>query len=75
MLHRIEDPPVVLIVDDSEEQVRFLRRLLTADGYRCQSVLHGSDAVAACAAGGIDIASARYAARRVGRAQSFELLF
>jgi putative two-component system response regulator len=55
MLHRIEDPPVVLIVDDSEEQVRFLGRLLTADGYRCQSVLRSSDAVAACAAGGIDI--------------------
>ena len=55
MLHWEEDPPLVLIVDDSEEQVRFLRRLLTQEGYRCQWVFDGSEAVAACGTGGIDI--------------------
>jgi putative two-component system response regulator len=55
MLHWEEDPPLVLIVDDSEEQVRFLRRLLEREGYRSQWVFDGAEAVAACAAGPIDI--------------------
>jgi putative two-component system response regulator len=46
---------VVLVVDDSEEQTRFLRRLQTRDGYQCVSAPNGSDAPAACASGGIDI--------------------
>jgi putative two-component system response regulator len=55
MLHWNEDAPRVLVVDDSEEQVRFLRRLLNAEGYRCQWILDGGHAVAACAAGDVDI--------------------
>src|SRR4051812_30659986 len=55
MVHWEQDPPLVLIVDDSEEQVRFLRRLLEREGYRCQSVVDGNKAVAACSTGAIDI--------------------
>jgi len=55
MVHWEEDPPLVLIVDDSEEQVRFLRRLLEREGYRCQWVFNGNEAVAACTTGAIDI--------------------
>src|SRR5437867_1421178 len=49
------DPPRVLIVDDSEEQVRFLRRVLTADGYRCLSTAHGNDVFDTCLDGTMDI--------------------
>jgi putative two-component system response regulator len=55
MPHWKDNPPLVLVVDDSEEQVRFLRRLLTGDGYRYQSVGDGREAFAACASGAVDI--------------------
>ena len=55
MLHWKEDAPRILVVDDSEEQVRFLRRLLQAEGYRCQWIFDGTHAIAACAAGAVDI--------------------
>jgi putative two-component system response regulator len=55
MLRWEQDPPVVLIVDDSEEQVRFLRRLLEPEGYRCQWLFDGTEAVAACTTGAVDI--------------------
>jgi putative two-component system response regulator len=55
MLHWNDDPPVVLVVDDSEEQVRFLRRLLSAEGYHFETMAGGNEAVAVCAAGGVDI--------------------
>ena len=41
MLHWKEDAPRILVVDDSEEQVRFLRRLLKAEGYRCEWIFDG----------------------------------
>jgi putative two-component system response regulator len=55
MLDWKENPPRVLVVDDSEEQVRFLRRLLTSEGYRFHSVGDGGNAFAACASGAVDI--------------------
>jgi len=45
----------VLITDDSEEQIRFLVRVLTADGYQCLSASNGEAAYAICAAGRADI--------------------
>jgi putative two-component system response regulator len=54
MIHR-EDPLRVLIVDDSEEDLRFLRRILTSDGCRCVSVNTGREAFDACIAGAVDI--------------------
>jgi putative two-component system response regulator len=55
MLHWEADSSRVLIVDDSEEQVGFLRRVLRDDGYRCSSVDDGREAVDACLAGAVDI--------------------
>ena len=55
MLHWKEDVPRILVVDDSEEQVRFLRRLLKAEGYRCEWIFDGTHAIAACAGGAVDI--------------------
>jgi cyclic di-GMP phosphodiesterase len=50
------EPTRVLIADDSEEQVRLLKRVLVDDGYTCLSVSNGVDAFAACEAGRIDVA-------------------
>ena len=50
-----EDPLRVLIVDDSEEYVRFLLRMLAVDGYRCASVNNGREALDACVAAAVDI--------------------
>lgn len=54
MIHR-GTPPRVLIVDDSEEQVRFLRRGLGDEGWRCFSVTNGREAFAACLEAPADI--------------------
>ncbi|MFI5179654.1 MAG: HD domain-containing phosphohydrolase, partial [Vicinamibacterales bacterium] len=40
--------PRILVVDDAEEQVRLLRRVLTGEGYSCYAVANGTDAFAAC---------------------------
>jgi putative two-component system response regulator len=47
--------PHVLIADDSTDHVRFLRRVLTEEGYRCTSAGDGRTAFDACVAGGVDI--------------------
>jgi len=49
------DPPRVLIADDSPDHVRLLTRVLTADGCRCESVANGRAAFDACVAGGVDL--------------------
>jgi putative two-component system response regulator len=38
----------VLVVDDSEEQVRLLLRVLTSSGYECRAVANGNQAFDAC---------------------------
>jgi cyclic di-GMP phosphodiesterase len=49
------DSTRVLIADDSEEHVRLLTRVLTAEGYRCLSAPNGRAAFEICAAGQADI--------------------
>jgi len=49
------DAPRVVIVDDSEENVRFLRRLLTAAGYACVSIDNGADAFDGCVSAAADV--------------------
>lgn len=48
-------PPRVLIVDDSEDHVRFLHRVLAADGWRCFSVNNGREVFDACLQSAADI--------------------
>jgi putative two-component system response regulator len=55
MIHWKQDPSRILIVDDCDEHVRFVERVLSADGYVCQSESDGRRAVEICAAGGIDV--------------------
>jgi putative two-component system response regulator len=50
------EPTRVLIADDSDDHIRFVKRVLAADGYCCTSVSNGVDAFDACAAGQIDVA-------------------
>ena len=50
-----ENPTRVLIADDSEDHVRLLTRVLTAEGYRCLAAPNGSVAFDICAAGLADI--------------------
>ncbi len=45
----------VLIVDDSEDHVRLLTRVLSADGYDCVTARNGDAAFEICADGGADI--------------------
>jgi putative two-component system response regulator len=48
-------PPRVLIVDDSEDQIRLLTHVLKADGYHCLPARNGVEAMAACTPGQVDI--------------------
>src|SRR5207253_3723971 len=45
----------VLIADDSDAQVRLLRRVLETDGYHCASASSGEQALDACASEAIDL--------------------
>ncbi len=47
-------PPRVLIIDDSEEQVRLLKRVLVADGCECDAIADGRRACEAALAVGPD---------------------
>jgi putative two-component system response regulator len=49
------EPTRVLIADDSDDQVRLLTRVLTADGYRCLSAPNGRVAFDLCMGGAADI--------------------
>lgn len=49
------EPARVVIVDDSEEHVRFLRRVLVSAGYHCIAVNNGRDAFDACVSTPADV--------------------
>jgi putative two-component system response regulator len=55
ILMRWGDPSRILIADDSTDQVRIVRRVLSAEGYACSSVDDGRAAFEACAAGRVDV--------------------
>jgi len=55
MIHWKQDPARVLIVDDSDEHVQIVRRVLTDEGYTCASASDGRLVAEICQVGGVDV--------------------